>query len=391
MSTFITGATGYIGSYVANLLLREHDERLALLVRAKDKDEAAKRLWKSLQLHMDFPTFYRFLNERIDIYLGDITSPQLGMDDATFKQLAKEMDSVIHIAASLNRKSPTVCFNVNLRGTLEVVKLARAAIDLHGLRRFSDVSTAAVAGERHGEVVDEEGTIEWRRRQYDPYARTKMFSEHMARELLPETDVCVFRPTIVLGDSRFPETTQFDMLRALIFLAKMKVIPLKPTDRVDIVPANYVSAGIVKVHTAARAEHHAYNTSSGTGSPTVDQLCQYLTQNGMGPYIFAPYLGEPFGKIANALMSTPKNWGLAPAASLMKVFWPYITYDTVLDNSRIQSALGYAPAPVTDYLFPLIQFAEQGGYQYPYKPWPEDVKAAAKLQGTAPGAIGEGA
>jgi len=90
-------------------------------------------------------------------------------------------DSVIHCAASLNRKSEKSCLNVNLRGTLEVLTLARSAEHYHGLRRFSQVSTVAVAGKRQDEVVTEDRSIDWERSDYDPYARTKKFCEHMMR------------------------------------------------------------------------------------------------------------------------------------------------------------------------------------------------------------------
>ena len=92
--------------------------------------------------------------------------------------------------------------NVNLRGTLEVVQLARRAHEAHGLRRFSQISTVAVAGQRNNEVVTEDRAIEWERSDYDPYARTKKFCEHMVREMLPDVSRIVFRPSIVLGDSR---------------------------------------------------------------------------------------------------------------------------------------------------------------------------------------------
>jgi hypothetical protein len=59
----------------------------------------------------------------------------------------------------------------------------------------------------------------------------------------------------------------------------------------------------------------------------------------------------------------------------MKVFLPYLTYDTVFDNSRIQQVLGEAPAPFTQYCFGLFEFATEGGFAYPYQPWPDDVAA----------------
>ena len=171
----------------------------------------------------------------------------------------------MHCAASLNRKSEKSCLNVNLRGTLEVIQLARRAHDAHGLRRFSEISTVAVAGHRSNEVVTEDRAIDWDRSDYDPYARTKKFCEHMVRELLPDVPRTVFRPSIVLGDSRRPETTQFDMVRAFVFLAGLPVLPLRADDRVDIVPADYVADAVVHLHQKPHPEHEIYHLSSGNG------------------------------------------------------------------------------------------------------------------------------
>ena len=51
MAIFVTGSTGYLGSYLVAGLLTGHRDRLNLLVRAKTKREAHERLWASLQLH----------------------------------------------------------------------------------------------------------------------------------------------------------------------------------------------------------------------------------------------------------------------------------------------------------------------------------------------------
>src|SRR5260370_42198606 len=131
---------------------------------------------------------------------GELTSPQFGLEADAYDRLVHTTDSVIHCAVSLNRRSEKSCLNVNLRGTVEVVQLARRSQYYHGLRRFSNVSTVAVAGKRSHEVVSEDQSIEWERSDYDPYARTKKFCEYMVRELLPDVPLTIFRPSIVLGE-----------------------------------------------------------------------------------------------------------------------------------------------------------------------------------------------
>src|SRR5271165_1328529 len=278
MAIFLTGSTGYIGAHVASILLERHTDRLNLLVRAKTEQEANERLWHALQLHLDFPQFHDALETRISVFRGDLTASHFGLDAAEYAHLIGTTESVIHCAASLNRKSEKSCLNVNLRGTLEVAQLARRAQDAHGLRRFSQVSTVAVAGHRSHEVVTEDASIDWNRSDYDPYARTKKFCEHMVRELLPDVQRTVFRPSIVLGDSRRAETTQFDMVRAFVFLAGLPVLPLRGDDRIDIVPADYVADAVVALHQKANPEHEIYHLSSGSASETFSQLTRALAE-----------------------------------------------------------------------------------------------------------------
>ena len=266
MAIFLTGGTGYIGAHVAANLLEQHDATLNLLVRGRDPRDAELRLWQALQLHLPFPKFYEYLQAKIRIFRGDLTSPQFGLGPDDYDRLVHTTDSVIHCAASLNRKSEKSCLNVNLRGTLEVVQLARRSQYYHGLRRFSNVSTVAVAGKRSHEVVVEDRSIEWERSDYDPYARTKKFCEHMVRELLPDVPLTIFRPSIVLGDSRYPQTTQFDMVRSFVFLAGLPVLPFRPHDKIDIVNVDFVADAISTLHMKANPEHDTYHLSSGNDS-----------------------------------------------------------------------------------------------------------------------------
>ena len=103
MAIFLTGGTGYIGAHVAANLLEQHDAKLNLLVRSRTPQEAELRLWHALQLHLPFPKFYEYLQAKIRIFLGDLTSPQFGLDPGDYDRLVHTTDSVNHCAASLNR------------------------------------------------------------------------------------------------------------------------------------------------------------------------------------------------------------------------------------------------------------------------------------------------
>src|SRR5439155_19374489 len=102
----------------------------------------------------------------------------------------------------------------------------------------------------------------------------------MAKQLLPDVPKTLFRPGIVMGDSRRPETSQFDMVQAFHVLAQMPVLPRRPQDKIDIVPANYVGKAIVTMHQKEAPDYRIDPLSSGTGSQTYRELTEAIAQAG---------------------------------------------------------------------------------------------------------------
>jgi thioester reductase-like protein len=376
VAIFLTGSTGYIGAHVAANLLNDYGAQLNLLVRARDAHEAEERLWRALQLHLDFRTFYEHLGTHIRIFRGDLTEDGFGLSRDDYDRLVHTTDSIIHCAASLNRRSEKSCLNVNLRGTLEVIKLGMRVNHYHGLRRFSHVSTVAVAGKRRDEVVTEDQAIDWNRSDYDPYARTKKFCEHMIRQLLAEVPKTIFRPSIVLGDSRRAETTQFDMVRAFVFLAGLPALPLRPRDRVDIVNVDFVADAIAGLHVREHTEFDTYHLSSGREAQTFRQITASLAaaQQKRGP-IYLPFAQRTFARSLD-LISNRKS-SIGHMAALMKVFMPYLSFNTVFDNTRVTAELGRKPVPFSQYSYPLLHFSRETNFTYPYQGWPAQVGGSA--------------
>ncbi|MGB2671287.1 MAG: SDR family oxidoreductase [Candidatus Acidiferrum sp.] len=382
MAIFVTGSTGYLGSYVAAGLFAGHRDKLNLLVRAKNEEEARERLWTSLQLQFGFREFYDYLSSRVRIFRGDLTSERFGLADDEYHALVDTTDSIIHCAASLNRKSERQCLNVNLRGGLEVIQLARRAQNRNGLRRYSHVSTVAVAGKRRNEVVTEDASIDWARSDYDPYARTKKIGEYMIHQLLADVPHTIFRPAIILGDSSRAETSQFDMVQAFDMLVRLPVLPLRPQDKIDIVPANYVSKAIVAIHQKDQPAHGIYHLSSGTGSQTYKELTDTLAEaGGWRRPAYWPWMGGAFSGTVNWL--SERNGAAARGASLLRVFWPYLDWNTVFDNSRVVAEIGEAPVKFSTYAYPLLKFSRENKFRYPAKAWPQLEMGAGAPEKTA--------
>ena len=85
---------------------------------------------------------------------------------------------------------------------------------------------------------------------------------------------------------------------------------------------------------------------------------------------FAPFLNGAFTRTVDAASNTPRGWGISLPASLLKVFLPYLNFNTVFDNRRVVDELGEAPRPFDQYATGLLNFARDGKFTYPYQPWP---------------------
>jgi hypothetical protein len=64
-------------------------------------------------------------------------------------------------------------------------------------------------------------------------------------------------------------------------------------------------------------------------------------------------------------------------ASLMKVFMPYLTWNTVFDNTRVTSEMGCKPVPFSQYSYPLLKFSSESNFAYKYQEWPATVGGSA--------------
>ena len=61
----------------------------------------------------------------------------------------------------------------------------------------------------------------------------------------------------------------------------------------------------------------------------------------------------------------------------MKVFIPYLVWNTVFDNNRVTSELGRKPVPFSQYSFPLLKLSRDTNFTFRYQDWPARAGGSA--------------
>ncbi len=233
---FFTGFPGFLGSeLLPRVLERSPEYRAVCLIQSKFTSQARSRLEHIEGVHPD-------LRGRIDLVVGDITEANLGLDNVS--QLKEQTSEVFHLAAVYDIGVPReVAMQVNVVGTQNVLDFAEES---PRLRRLQYVSTCYVSG-RHAGIFSEDD-LDKGQSFNNYYEETKYLAEVEVRARmrggLPAT---IYRPAIVVGDSRTGATQKYDgpyfVIRWLLrqpFVAVLPVVGKPSVTRVNLVPRDFV-------------------------------------------------------------------------------------------------------------------------------------------------------
>lgn len=269
-SVFLTGFPGFLGSQLVERLLARYgrDTVVNCLVQRAYVGQAEA---KKQAIEGQRPQWAG----RICLVEGDITAPDLGLGDR-YEQLARETSEIYHLAAvyDLGVKRP-LAMRVNVDGTRNMLAFAQAAGD--ALTRFQYVSTCYVSGTYRGEFTERDLIKGQRFNNY--YEETKYLAEvDVQRRMLDGLPCSIYRPAVVVGDSRTGETQKFDGPYYLIgLMRKLPVVAFVPVLRnpkkyeFNIVPRNYVVDAIAYLSAQEKSLGKVYQLCD-PHPPTVDEL-----------------------------------------------------------------------------------------------------------------------
>lgn len=345
---FLTGATGFLGSFVLkDLLDRETPaiRKVIVLVRAKDEATGMSRVKMTCQAYGVWSDSWA---SRIQCVAGSLGPVKFGLSDAQWKQVVDEVDVVIHNGAQVHWINTYEMLKPpNVIGAIEAMKLCAEGKP----KLFAFVSSTSVLDTDHfvfeserivaagGEGISEEDDLMGSSKGLGTgYGQSKWVAEYLAREAGRRgLRGCIIRPGYVLGSSQTGVTNTDDFLiRMLKGCVQLGTRP-NINNTVNMVPVDHVARTVV-----ACAFHppspQGISVAQITGHPRL-RFNQYLAA--LQTYGYAAELIDyvPWASSLEHYVSSNANFALMPLFTFVANDLPSNTRAPELDDSNAEKAL----------------------------------------------------
>ncbi len=356
----LTGATGFLGMELLARYLERTDRTVYALVRARDDAEASARLATAAATVVADPEGYR---DRLVAIRGDVALPELGLDEPVRDLLAREVTEIVHAAASVEFTLPLASARaINVDGTRQLLELGeRCAREGAGLRRFSHVSTAYVAGTHRGHFAEDQ--LDRGQDFRNTYEQTKWEAERLLHAHFGHLPIQIFRPSIVVGERDSGWTPAFNViygpLRAFAKGATLPVMPARRSSPVDVVSVDYVADAIFELSGRPAGAGATYTLAAGEQASSVGELIDLSAAafERRRPRAVAPALyRRTFHQLALHRSSGSRRRWLERSEQFLPYFALRVRYGTERARSEL-APVGIAPAPLPHYFDRLVDYA----------------------------------
>lgn len=347
-TVFFTGYPGFLGSsLLPRVLDRSDDTRAVCLVQPKFADLARARADQLVEEH---PAY----EGRIRLVEGDITRPDLGLEDGS--GLRGEVTEIFHLAAVYDLAvERDLAVRVNVDGTRNMLRFAG---DCKGLERFQYVSTCYVSGRYAGAFTEADLVKGQSFNNY--YEETKFLAEVKVREWMEKgLPTTVYRPSIVVGDSRTGATQKYDgpyyVIRWILKQPGVAVMPvvgdLRRT-RVNVVPRDFIIDAIDHLSASAGSVGKVYQLAD-PAPLTVDEMLEAVARAAHKRVVRVPM---PVGMAKASLDYVPFLERVMGIPSEAIDYFTHPTYYVTDNTLEDLEGTGIRVPPLPTYLDRLVAF-----------------------------------
>lgn len=340
---FITGGTGLVGTFLLPRLLRAWPGSTAtLLVRGKTREETTGRAGVVARRLVD-EELIPDAAERIEAVRGDVAEEQCGLTTAEIARIAARTTHIIHGAATIRFDHPIdEARAINCGGTRRMLAIARQCADSGRLERFVYLGTSSVSGRRAGQIHEHE--LEMGQTFFNTYEQSKCESERIVRDHFRTLPCTVFRPSIIIGDSRTGMTTTFNVIYIPLRLVQkglLTAIPGTPATTLDLVPIDWVDDAMVAILRRSDSAGKVYHITAGPdraarlGEVVARAAAYFDARTPLAHPRTVSYIGrEEFDRRRHA-----KSGREEALMSQLDTLLPYVSIDRLFDSANTDAAL----------------------------------------------------
>ncbi|MEU1778673.1 amino acid adenylation domain-containing protein [Streptomyces abikoensis] len=272
-NVLLTGASGFVGAFLLDRLLRMTSARVHCPVRASSDAHAARRVRNTLArygLSLDEAAW-----RRVECFPADLSEPGLGLSPDHAAELSGSLDLIVHNAARVNFLYPyEELRSANVEGTRRVVQLAAPRrVPVHFI---STVAVVAGFGTAGVDKVDEDMPLAHADGLTMGYAESKWVAEEVLRRAAEQgLPVAVHRPYEVTGDrvtgACNTETAICSLFKTIAETGLAPDIELP----MDFVPVDHLAEAVVHIATRRPAGwrvHHLTNPRPAMLADVLDRM-----------------------------------------------------------------------------------------------------------------------
>jgi len=355
---FLTGVTGVLGRELVSELLLKTEAKIYLLIRGRKNLSHVDRARKILASKgLD-----KLVGTRVQVMEGDITLPLFGLSPDDHVSLARDVTHFFHVAAltALNG-SERDCNQVNLGGTREALKIAALLREKGCLERFYYYSTAFVAGslQTYCSLEDE---LPREPSFANFYESSKYASENEVRAALagglPAT---IFRPSIVVGDSKTGEVSEFNVIYPFMKLFAhgiLKRLPTRLDNSFNIVPIDFVTNASVHIAFLPESVGKTYHLVTRR-QPTIEMLINVAAEE--YPQLPSIEIIDP-EEFSKEELGPNEQFVFGMLEPYLGYLNDHLTFDTRNTEAALKGSGLAFPETDLDFLRRLIQYAVEAGY-----------------------------
>ena len=196
-SVFLTGATGYLGSYLLAELLESTSATIHCLVRGRSESASRTRLEIAMKEVGLWKPGYA---TRIQIWSGDLEKPKFGLTAEQFSHLQSNIQHIIHCAAKVSWTSSLQSLEaVNIGSCRTILELSQASKPIP----VSYISTIAVLSDDQAGLadgLDEDDPPSPSVKNMGGYIESKWVAEKLMLEARDKgAPIRIFRPGLICG------------------------------------------------------------------------------------------------------------------------------------------------------------------------------------------------